>query len=150
MDMLAIIEKCVIRHDGCIGWDGASDGKGYPHFTRKVGERKRTFRVFRALYEMTRGPIPEGYLLHHECRRKWCVNPFHCRPVRKFEHDTAIHPRATKTHCKYGHEFSGTNLIVWADGHRKCRTCLAERRSRPEYKAQMHAAYLRRKAERNA
>lgn len=36
-------------------------------------------------------------------------------------------PRGSKTHCPQGHPYEGDNLIVRADGGRKCRECQRER-----------------------
>ena len=39
-----------------------------------------------------------------------------------------------RTHCKYGHEFSGTNLYVHPkSGKRHCKTCRGARQRRGEY-----------------
>lgn len=51
------------------------------------------------------------------------------------------HRNARKTHCKYGHPYSGDNLIVWAHkpNSRACRTCqaAASRRFRARQVEQM-------------
>jgi hypothetical protein len=42
---------------------------------------KKERQVHRLLYEEFRGPIPEGLVLDHLCRRRHCVNPWHTEPV---------------------------------------------------------------------
>lgn len=34
-----------------------------------------------------------------------------------------------KTHCPYGHPYSGDNLIVGKDNKRRCKTCIMEKRA---------------------
>lgn len=46
--------------------------------------------------------------------------------------------RMLKTHCKYGHELSGDNLVVYKDGFNRCKQCRSdierERRERTKQK----------------
>lgn len=36
-----------------------------------------------AAYKLWRGPIPDGYHVHHKCRRRACVNPDHLEAVTR-------------------------------------------------------------------
>lgn len=40
-----------------------------------------------------------------------------------------VYANALKTTCKAGHTYAGDNLVVWADGRRRCATCLAAKRA---------------------
>lgn len=127
--MSLVIDRLIIRESGCVGWHGAVDGRGYPHFS----SGGKTYRVFRYLYQQFRGPIPDGHQLHHECRDKTCVNPWHMRPVTRREHYVDIHnsmakaraSKKPKTHCKHGHELAGENVQI-VNGYRRCVSCVKE------------------------
>lgn len=62
-----MIDRVVVRPDGCWGWEGAHDGKGYPHHKSTTGFQ----RVMRDLYALFVGPIPERHDMHHTCENKW-------------------------------------------------------------------------------
>ena len=78
-------------------------------------------RVHRELYELYRGPIPEGLELDHLCEQKSCVNPWHMEAVTH-KVNMARGKMAQRTHCKNGHPFSGDN-VVYLHNHRRCRAC---------------------------
>jgi HNH endonuclease len=96
---------------------------------------QKTRRVHRIMYELHRGPIPDGLTLDHLCRCRSCINPGHVEPVenkvnvlRGVGHTAR---NARKTHCPYGHPFSGDNLlIVPATKARRCRTCTNKAKAR--------------------
>ncbi len=85
----------------------------------------------RRVYELLRGPIPEGLTLDHLCRERSCVNPDHLEPVtfreniRRGQSPPGINSRMT--HCKNGHPLSGDNIRIETSGGRRCRTCDNER-----------------------
>ena len=84
-------------------------------------------RMHRVSYEHHHGPVPSGLQLDHLCRNRACFNPRHLEPVTarvntmRGNGPAALNARAT--HCKKGHELSGTNLIVYKRGNRNCREC---------------------------
>jgi hypothetical protein len=47
----------------------------------RAWDGKKERQVHRILYEEFIGPIPEGLILDHLCRRRYCVNPWHTEPV---------------------------------------------------------------------
>jgi hypothetical protein len=74
------------------------------------------------------GPRPEGT---ETCHNDGDASNDHVGNLRFDTHtanvqDTLRHgrnPRANKTHCKWGHAFSGPNLITRPSGRRLCRAC---------------------------
>lgn len=116
-DLLRIIERVIVRPDGCWGFDGGVAG-GY--YQCKFGGRSH--RVHRLLYSYWRGE-PKREHLHHTCHNKLCVNPWHLEPVTRRQHGA----RHTKTHCPQGHPYSGDNLYVNPQGGRECKACSRDR-----------------------
>lgn len=116
---------------GCWAWTQRLDKDGYgAQF--KVGSHtdgsRRNIRPHRFSYEQLIGPIPEGLVIDHTCRNRACQNPLHMEPVTHAV-NTKRGMRATATHCKRGHEFSGDNVRRTDLGgrvRRVCRTCFRE------------------------
>ena len=82
---LEVLDRCQFESSGCVSWNGARDGRGYPHYGFQGG----TYRVFRTLYEMLVGPLLSGQELHHVCGNKACVNPHHVESRSRAEHMAA-------------------------------------------------------------
>src|SRR5215831_15396182 len=61
--------------DGCWLWTGCRDWNGYG----KIGAPLRSYPLYahRVSYELTKGVIPSGHMVHHTCHNKLCVNPDH-------------------------------------------------------------------------
>jgi hypothetical protein len=111
---------------GCWLWQGSVSNYGYGlHF-----QDRRTMRAHRFSYEQMIGPIPEGLVLDHLCRRQLCVNPFHLDPVpnginvKRGESVSSVN--RAKTHCSQGHEFDPENTYITKRGERACRACHRE------------------------
>jgi hypothetical protein len=100
----------------------------YGHGQFKVDGR--SVMAHRYAYELVVGPIPDGMVLDHLCRKAGCVNPAHLEPVTQAENVrrgvSAAAQNARKTHCKRGHEFTSENTRVTANGNRVCRACQRE------------------------
>ena len=47
--------------------------------------------MHRHIFQMFRGPIPEGYLVHHRCMNGKCVNPLHLILKTYSEHSSIHH-----------------------------------------------------------
>lgn len=100
------------------------------------GYGKRNIYAHRWSYEYFNGPIPDGLVIDHLCRNRWCVNPDHLRAVT--HRDNLLAPgsesisnlNASKKACKHGHPFTEANtywLTVTRRGKtyrsRYCREC---------------------------
>lgn len=72
----------VDENSGCWNWTGQTSGVrmryGYLRDPKGSGCMAMAHRV---IYEMARGPIPDGLFLDHLCRNSLCVNPDHLEPV---------------------------------------------------------------------
>lgn len=123
-------------NSGCWLWAGTVHSNGYGGFNA-AGNAVGTVTAHRFSYEHFVGPVPDGLHLDHLCRTRICVNPAHLEPVTCREN--ALRGKRTsretngggqintaKTHCPYGHPYSGENLLVYR-GNRQCRTCKRRR-----------------------
>jgi hypothetical protein len=127
----------VLTSDGCWGWNGYHDRKGYAKFGIRPDSGGSKYKIVLAIdyaYQLLIGPIPTGKVLDHkECDNKRCINPGHLEPesnrtnVLRGVGPSAINTR--KTHCIHGHEFSEKNTYIRKDAPygfngRKCRICM--------------------------
>jgi HNH endonuclease len=123
-DLRRILSRCDIND--CWHWTGAVANTGYGKagVGSLLDDTRRVANVHRFVYESLVGPVPEGLVLDHLCRNKTCVNPDHLQPVTKSMNALRGHsPLGARTHCNYGHPFSGANLRLRSTG-RGCITCL--------------------------
>lgn len=115
-----------IKYDGtCWLWTGSKMHKGYGQFSPTSTQNIRAHKFSYLAY---RGKIEDGLHLDHLCRRRECVNPYHLEPVSPRENlrRSPIAPaqiNSLKTHCPSGHEYSGANLKIRANGSRDCLLC---------------------------
>ena len=121
--------RMVDKSGDCWEWTGTTTVHGYGQ--SKVAGKNQS--AHRTSYELLVGPIPEGLQIDHLCRNRSCVNPSHMEPVTQQENmrrgDGAGAKNASKTHCKWGHEFSDENTYMQGPGgkHRGCLACRAIR-----------------------
>ena len=132
-DPLVRIKNRVEEENGCWVWTGPTNNQGYGYLTFKA---KRWY-VHRLAYTASVGPIPEGKVIDHLCRRTNCCNPDHLEVVTQRENALrGIGPaaiNARKTHCPQGHPYSPENTYVQGPGPgrfsgRICRTCSNRKR----------------------
>lgn len=130
--------------DGCWIWTGARSTGNYG----RIFFGGRVLQAHRVVYQLHRGPIPEGLELDHichtadtscpggeSCPHRPCVNPDHLQPVTGRENKVRGRSPAAKyaanTHCPQGHPFSPENTYIWRSS-RICRTCrVAAQRKMP-------------------
>lgn len=113
----------------CWLWRGRADKDGYGTFYM-VGQSSLAHRI---AYAMFHGDLLPGLTIDHLCRTRNCVKPTHLEQVtigtNTLRGDTVPARRKAQTHCIYGHELSGWNLIEPATrpGTRHCRQCMNRR-----------------------
>lgn len=106
------------------------------------GAKSVAVRVHRLVLEVFVGPPPPGaYALHNDDDRtnnhvtnlRWGTPSENAvDQVRN-----GVHNHGRKTHCKWGHEFSGDNLVA-TERQRSCRACA--RRRNAEYQDRKRGA----------
>lgn len=122
-----MFEQCSpVPFCGCWLWTRSLGGKG-PYGQVWYNGRMRQAHVVAC--ELVGRTIPEGRLPDHLCRVTICINPDHIEPVTYSENvlrgaRSAL--KKTRTHCLYGHPFSGDNRYEYG-GKVFCRTCARTR-----------------------
>lgn len=140
----SIMGRLILTPAGCAVWPGHTvNGYGVTSFH---GEN---CYVHRLLYEHFVGPIPEGLVLDHiVCDNPPCANFAHLRVCTDGENtlrsNNPIAANARKTHCNRGHPYSGDNLLLRANGDRKCRTCQVQRREAERARKEAAGTYVAR------
>ena len=112
----------------CWIYKGAVNGSGYGSIT--IGSRsdktRQAIGTHRLSYFLDRGEIPNGLVIHHECRNTLCVNPNHLEAVSNSKNVKLgvpfRKPRTPKTHCPKGHEYTQENTRIYK-GIKSCREC---------------------------
>lgn len=83
-----IERKSEILENGCWRWIGhirKQDGYGYT--TQRIRHRKYRYVMAHVLsYEQYVGIVPAGWIVHHKCENRWCVNPDHLQAMTISEH----------------------------------------------------------------
>lgn len=114
----------------CWIWTGARLANGYGVIT----VAGKSLKAHRFSYEHFVGPIPDDLVPDHLCRNHPCVNYDHLEPVTTRENLLRgigfAATNSSKTHCPYGHPYSGDNLHVMANRRRVCRACKREKTRR--------------------
>lgn len=116
-----------VPFSGCWLWTRNATPRGYGCVSY---EGRQTY-AHRVAIELKMGrKLAAGHEPDHLCRVPLCINPDHLEEVTHSENmfrgtagKLAAARSAAKTHCPSGHPYSGDNLIIRADGSRKCREC---------------------------
>lgn len=125
----------VRKNKTCWIWTGAKNHLGYGSF-RVPGQ---TIQAHRFSYEIHKGEIPENHNIHHQCRNPKCVNPKHLVSMSRKDHvrkyNSRIEEQIRKTHCPYGHPYSGDDLYINPNTNkRSCRECMRNQATWQYYK----------------
>lgn len=123
----------ISTESGCWRWTGRTSPLYGKLLVRVEGITVQRY-AHRVVYEMFRGPIPDGLTIDHLCRNPPCVNPWHLEPVTQGVNTlrgnavSAVNLR--KTHCLRGHPLFGDNVYWRRDrpGTRQCKACGLELR----------------------
>ena len=106
---------------GCYVWLGELNDWGYPLIYYKVARGKQVVRrAQRVIYELTKGPIPDGLQVDHTCKQRWCVNPDHYEAVTPKENRARANDPSPRKFCKNGHPMDETRK------NQRCSVCNAE------------------------
>ncbi len=73
---------------GCLVWPLCCDVNGYG---RTTIDKKQSY-VHRVIYEAVIGTVPQGLVLHHQCKNRRCANPAHLEVCRVMENTLKDHP----------------------------------------------------------
>lgn len=84
-----LLKKRKIGSDGCWLWTGETNHGGYG-FMRAVYQGLKYRRVHRIAFTLWKGPIPEGYAVHHTCGKPSCFNPDHLQLVTDAENNVEM------------------------------------------------------------
>ncbi len=105
---------------GCHLWTGKRAQDGYPVIWRG----KRPSSAHRIAYELELGPIADGMVLDHLCRRRDCINHVHLEPVTQSENEKrkSWRYRSKRKSCKNGHDLRVTGVVT-PEGGKVCRQC---------------------------
>ncbi len=66
----------------CLIWTRGGDARGYG----RRGSDGKWFYVHREAYERAYGEIPAGWVVHHLCEQKACINPSHLEAMPIADH----------------------------------------------------------------
>jgi hypothetical protein len=84
-------------------------------------------RAHIAAWTREHGPVPDGKVLDHLCRRRACCAPHHLEAVTQSENERrkSWAYRSRIARCPRGHDLR-TNAILTPEGGRVCRQCNRE------------------------
>lgn len=117
--------------NGCWEWGGWRHEHGYGRIRAVSTGKSKFLRTHRVSWAIHNGPVPVGMDVLHRCDNPPCCNPAHLFLGTDADNmndmaakGRAFNRHATKTHCPYGHPYSGVNLYLENSGkHRRCLIC---------------------------
>lgn len=122
-----------VRQDGCLLWTGCLNGSGYG-MIRVGGRSGRAVYVHRIAYELSVGPIPEGFQVDHSCGVRRCLEPSHLEAVPQRENmarSGTPWARFARGRCQRDHDVTLPGAVYTTpDGRGQCRACRQMRRKR--------------------
>ena len=105
----------------CWIWTAYINRSGYGRFRHPGFRTKQSHRI---AYQALVAPMPDNLHTDHLCRVRACCNPAHLEPVTPLVNCHRGEP-ARRTSCPLGHAYDEDNTILWTDGARRRRKCLA-------------------------
>lgn len=119
--------------DECWDWPRSTNnawGYGQIAIVLPDGKRRRGV-VHRITYEGFVGPIPEGMVIDHLCRRPICCNPAHLEAVTEQVNiaERGMAPSAIRYRtgvCGRGHPKTPAYGVMRPNGLWRCRRCAAD------------------------
>lgn len=112
----------------------ADQGRGYAYVGFSENGKMHYRLVHRVAWVHFNGPIPDGLVVDHICKRRRCINPVHLRLLTLAENTRdQVNANAAKSTCRKGHPYD------MADTGRRCRTCTNER-ARANYRKRKELA----------
>jgi HNH endonuclease len=107
---------------GCHLWTGRLNSNGRPI----VWKGSAPQYAYTLAYVAEHGPIADGLVLDHLCRRILCINPAHLEPVTKSENERrkSWPYRCRRQRCARDHDLS--SALVTPELGRLCRYCHLE------------------------
>lgn len=106
--------------DKNVAWNGYAVVSGIT----PEGVRRREY-LHRAVYELLRGPIPDGMVIDHLCKVRNCVNPWHMEvvtpAVNALRGDSPRSINARKILASCGHPFDEVLIEKTSTGTREIR-----------------------------
>ncbi len=121
---------CKNPNTGCWDWVACKVKRGYGKF----GFNGETQLAHRVSWQIFKGYIPKGLVLHHKCNNTSCVNPNHLELVTQGVHIRELTPKSIlfknklKTTCPYGHPYVAG--LGTRNNPRRCKECRKIRTSR--------------------
>jgi hypothetical protein len=111
------------QHDpifGCTLSTGRLDRDGYAYH----GKTRAHIHAWVA----ANGPVPDGMVLDHLCRRRACSAVHHLEPVTQSENELrkSWRYRAKRKACPKGHDLTVHRIVVQPEGGVVCRVCNRE------------------------
>lgn len=102
MDM-RLVTHTRLNENGCLEWQLFINSSGYGN-VRVNGRMKKAHRY---VWELLKGPIPEGKLVCHKCDNRTCVNVAHL--FLGTHSDNMLDMHSKNRHPKYTFEVNGTH-----------------------------------------
>lgn len=91
--------------DDCWEWQGNLSPQGYGRLWHD-GEKRQTHRL---MYELFKGPVPDGLMVDHLCRNRKCCRPDHLEAVTNRENMRRGLRGVLLNACPQGHEYTPEN-----------------------------------------
>jgi hypothetical protein len=123
MILKRLLAKSRRTENGCLEWTGWRNYEGYG----QTSFRSHNEPTHRLMYLAIKGPVPDDKIIRHKCDNPPCMEPDHLLLGTEAQNtadslERGRHYRASKTHCRRGHDLAEHALITH-EGFRSCRPC---------------------------